>query len=135
MLYTITDMRKSQIDELKRLVIEGLDNVASPSELEVENVLESNFDESHTAFVTNLTPMHAYKSTRELFKPGIGRKIWEKLKSFLCKSLSEDDTKQIIVDAVIAGLTALMPGGGILLAAAILVAKYILKIGIQHLCE
>ncbi len=124
MLYTITEMRPRDVQFFKETIV---NSIYTPIEVNHEmliQALETNFHHAYTKFaleVCNTASLDHCKNEK------IGHQLWEKLEAFITTHIPENCEHSQIVEHVIFGLNALMPGGSIHLAVATLITKFIIK--------
>ncbi len=124
MLYTLVEMRPREIQFLKETIINSLYTPIDVNHEMLTQALETNFHHAYTKFaleVCNTASLDHCKNEK------IGLHLWDKLDAFITNNIPEDCEHAQVVEHVIFGLTALMPGGSIHLAVATLVTKFIIK--------
>ena len=117
-------MRPRDIQFLKETIINSIYTPIEVNNLMIIQALETNFHHAYTKFaieVCNTASLDHCKNEN------IGEQLWGKLEAYLSTHIQEASNHHSIVDHVVFGLSALMPGGSIHLAVATLVTKFIIK--------
>jgi len=97
--------------------------------------LEAGLSEMYmTALSSDLESYGLPQTSLESFFPELGKKILDKVKSFICPQLNEDDTQDTIVNTVLDAIAAILPGGKIITWVLKKLMKFILKKGVVAFC-
>jgi|GEM_PF-3042539 len=115
------------------LIEKNLASVTMPTEEEIERILAENYADAHAAEIAEYGIMPMPESAMlfhpEGILPGMGKKLWKKLKRLVCAVLNNDSVMSEIIKAVIDALEKILPGGRIIGWLIEKVVKYILGSG------
>lgn len=110
---------------------------ALASEDEIALDLGENYKEAAEAASNNLlASAAAVNAARNAnFSPLLtGRRIWERLRAYLCKVLNAASTAEDIIEAILDFLVGIIPGGMVLKAIVRKILKYFINRGYEALC-
>jgi hypothetical protein len=108
-------------------------DIPVPTKEELEEDLGNYYSEADSLEAANygLEPMPL---TLAANRKGIGRKILQKIKQFICGVLNENSTIDKIIDTILNALAAIIPGGIIIKWIVKKILKFILSFGIGKFC-
>lgn len=108
--------------------LSDLDTMSTPTLEEAQSALRDYYRQA-LALEGN-----KYQFSAEFAMPGFLGNIFDKIKKIICGVLNDSSTEGEIIDAVLAALSAVIPGAILISALAKIVIKYILSTGITAFC-
>lgn len=132
---------KDELVQIDQLVVDlsNIDRVPVLSEEEIENELESYFQQANQLQMRSLGMDDAQSEQFAAMYTtagisGWGKKVWKKIKKILCAVLNEGSTAAEIIKAVLEAIIGVIPGGIIIKKIVEKIVAYVLSLGYQRLC-
>ena len=125
------------VEKLKTNLINGINKEDKSSQADIEKLLGDYYGQAYSSeakeykfepatLQNHLAPNFSFTD--------IGKKIFAKIKKFLCGVLTSGSNATQIVDAILKSLSSVIPGGIIVELIVQKVVNYVVGIGVGKLC-
>lgn len=108
-----------------------------PTEEELELDLSDYYVQAQRTELQSLGYIASIKSIQSggtFSRLGFGRGLWIRLRNILCKILNAASTIDDIIEAILAALASIIPGGVIIKWIVKKIVHYVINLGYQRLC-
>jgi hypothetical protein len=125
------------VDKLKAKLLAGIDKAEQATQSEIENLLGDYYGQAYASEAKEykFDPATLQNHLAPNFSLGdIGKKIFAKIKHFICGVLTSGSNATDIVDVVLKSLASVIPGGIVVEFIVQKIINYIVKIGVGKLC-
>jgi hypothetical protein len=134
MLTQINNISASELHSFKQRILDALSSTPEVTDEDIENALENNYIQAHQ-MITEISEGSDAEEEKALFRGrGNGRKIWRKIKEFICSHIDEQSEQEVILDIILAALAMVMPLGAIALKIATWILKKFIERGVGQMC-
>ena len=129
MLLYNEQLQQTTLAAFRQQILDNLDDVAVPNDAELESDLTGYYNQ---AAQLDVGQYHANLIAPSL--GGIGKRILEKIRAFVCAILNSGSTAEEIIDAILKALGSIIPGGIIIAWIVKKIVKYLISRGIGAFC-
>jgi hypothetical protein len=120
------------VEKLKARLLAGINKEERSSQTEIESLLGDYYQQAYAIEAREYKFQPSVLQDHSLLD--IGKKIFAKIKHFICGVLTSGSNATEIVDVVLKSLSSVIPGGIIVELIVQKVVNYIVKIGVGKLC-
>jgi|GEM_PF-4064684 hypothetical protein len=125
-------------DQLKQHLVKNINKDDKLSEADVQKLLGDYYNQAFVSeakeykFEPNALQSHLAQNFSLV---DIGKKIFAKIKKFICGVLTSGSNATQIVDAILKALSSVIPGGIVVELIVQKVVNYVVGIGVGKLCD
>ena len=125
------------VDKLKQNLINGINKEENSSEAEIEKLLGDYYNKAYSSEAKEYKFEPATLQNHlapNFYFIDIGKKVFAKIKQFICGVLTSGSNATQIVDAILKALSSVIPGGIVVELIVQKVVNYVVGIGVGKLC-
>jgi hypothetical protein len=125
------------VEQLKKNLVKGIDKQDKSSQADIEKLLGDYYSQAYASeakeYKFEPASLEAHLSPN-FSLINIGKKLFAKIKHFICGVLTSGSNATDIVDVVLKSFASVIPGGIVVEFIIQKVINYIVKIGVGQLC-